>query len=623
MADVGRGGSDQWPKWQTALLVGTPVALGLAGLWYYTRRKPGDEKSKRDKPEKGEDSTTTEGTTSKVQSPSDNVKAQQKSTSRPDVDLNPLEKAQAAKNKGNKYFKAAKYDQAIKCYTEAIRICPPENKQEIATFYQNRAAAYEQLKNYDQVIADCTEALKYNNKYVKALFRRAKACEITGRLMQCLEDVTAVCILESFQNHQSLYMADRVLKDIGKAKAKEALMNRQPVKPSPQFIRTYYSSFMHDPLNQYLNLTSQASEMEGGIEHSKTELTKASEKNQDEISEKEQDESMEKSMKGEEVKLSPYRQAVDCFENHDYDDIVQLCSMEINLSNSSYLPEALLLRATFYLLRGEGNKAMEDFDRLLELNDVDKRIKSNALIKRGSLQMQNGQTDAALADFQQAIDIDPENSDIYHHRGQLYLLTERIEDAVTDFEKSLELSPHFAVAQVQKCYTDYRLAFHRHSPLQLQNAISAFQKTIEKFPDCAEGYALYGQALCDQQMFDKAENNFMKSIELEPDNGNTYVHRGLLRLQWKQDIDEATKLINKAIEVDDKCEFAYETLATIEIQRGNLDKAIELFNKAISLAKTEVEMAHLYSLRDAAITQSNVAKTLDITIPNMAASFME
>ena len=37
-------------------------------------------------------------------------------------------------------------------------------------------------------------------------------------------DVTAVCILESFQNHQSLYMADRVLKDIGKAKAKEALM---------------------------------------------------------------------------------------------------------------------------------------------------------------------------------------------------------------------------------------------------------------------------------------------------------------------------------------------------------------------------------------------------------------
>jgi len=42
----------------------------------------------------------------------------------------------------------------------------------------------------------------------------------------------------------------------------------------------------------------------------------------------------------------------------------------------------------------------------------------------------------------------------------------------------------------------------------------------------------------------------------------------LLRLQWKQDIDEAARLITKAMQVDDKCEFAYETLGTIEIQRS-------------------------------------------------------
>ena len=41
----------------------------------------------------------------------------------------------------------------------------------------------------------------------------------------------------------------------------------------------------------------------------------------------------------------------------------------------------------------------------------------------------------------------------------------------------------------------------------------------------------------------------------------------LLRLQWKQDIDEAVRLITKAMQIDDKCEFAYETLGTIEVQR--------------------------------------------------------
>jgi import receptor subunit TOM70 len=47
-----------------------------------------------------------------------------------------------------------------------------------------------------------------------------------------------------------------------------------------------------------------------------------------------------------------------------------------------------------------------------------------------------------------------------------------------------------------------------------------------------------------------------------------YVHRGLLLLQWKGDINESLKLLEKAIEVDDKCEFAYETLGTVEVQRG-------------------------------------------------------
>lgn len=56
----------------------------------------------------------------------------------------PLDRAQAAKNKGNKYFKAGKYENAIECYTEAIALCPTEQKTDLSTFYQNRAAAYEQ-----------------------------------------------------------------------------------------------------------------------------------------------------------------------------------------------------------------------------------------------------------------------------------------------------------------------------------------------------------------------------------------------------------------------------------------------------------------------------------------------
>ena len=64
----------------------------------------------------------------------------------------PLEKAQAAKNKGNKYFKGGKFEQAIQCYTEALNICPTQHASDIATFYQNRAAAHEQLVRIRMVI---------------------------------------------------------------------------------------------------------------------------------------------------------------------------------------------------------------------------------------------------------------------------------------------------------------------------------------------------------------------------------------------------------------------------------------------------------------------------------------
>ena len=43
---------------------------------------------------------------------------------------------------------------------------------------------------------------------------------------------------------------------------------------------------------------------------------------------------------------------------------------------------------------------------------------------------------------------------------------------------------------------------------------------------------------------------------------------GLLQLQWKGDVNEATKLISRSLELDDKGEFAYETLGTIEVQRS-------------------------------------------------------
>lgn len=65
------------------------------------------------------------------------------------------------------------------------------------------------------MISDCTAALEQDPKYMKALQRRAKAYEQNGDLTHCLEDISAVCILEGFKNERSLVTADRILQQIG------------------------------------------------------------------------------------------------------------------------------------------------------------------------------------------------------------------------------------------------------------------------------------------------------------------------------------------------------------------------------------------------------------------------
>lgn len=106
---------------------------------------------------------------------------------------------------------------------------------------------------------------------------------------------------------------------------------------------------------------------------------------------------------------------------------------------------------------------------------------------------------------------------------------------------------------------------------------------------------------------------------MAPENAALYVHRGIMQLQWNGDVTKSVGFMTQAIEIDEKCELAYETLGTIEVQRANLDKAVELFEKAVKYAKSQAEMAHLYALRNAAVAQINVTSKLGIDMSTISA----
>jgi len=73
--------------------------------------------------------------------------------------------------------------------------------------------------------------------------------------------------------------------------------------------------------------------------------------------------------------------------------------------------------------------------------------------------------------------------------------------------------------------------------------------------------------MSETQQFEKADTYYAKALEQDPDNATVYVHRGLLQLQWNGNVDKTVEYIHKALELDEKCELAYESLGSIEVQR--------------------------------------------------------
>lgn len=65
----------------------------------------------------------------------------------------------ATKQQGNEFFKKGDYDEAIRCYEEGMRVCPKEEKEEIAKFHQNIAASYDKMVHKLLVVSQASLAI--------------------------------------------------------------------------------------------------------------------------------------------------------------------------------------------------------------------------------------------------------------------------------------------------------------------------------------------------------------------------------------------------------------------------------------------------------------------------------
>lgn len=84
-------------------------------------------------------------------------------------------------------------------------------------------------------------------------------------------------------------------------------------------------------------------------------------------------------------------------EEENYDKIISECSKEID-AQGKYMAEALLLRATFYLLIGSANAAKPDLDKVISLKDANVKVRLEMCVRVESQKVNVISSTVALLD---------------------------------------------------------------------------------------------------------------------------------------------------------------------------------------------------------------------------------
>ncbi|KAL4200871.1 hypothetical protein AMTRI_Chr02g255790 [Amborella trichopoda] len=115
-----------------------------------------------------------------------------------------IAQANDSKSEGNKLFGGGNYDEALTQYALALELCPdsPLSSEIRSMCHANRAVCFSKLGRDTETVKECTEALKLNPTYVKALLRRAEANEKLENFEEAIADRKRILELDP-ANEQS------------------------------------------------------------------------------------------------------------------------------------------------------------------------------------------------------------------------------------------------------------------------------------------------------------------------------------------------------------------------------------------------------------------------------------
>ncbi len=215
--------------------------------------------------------------------------------------------------------------------------------------------------------------------------------------------------------------------------------------------------------------------------------------------------------------------------------------------------------------------------------------KAEVALDKGNAFYSNGDLDAAIAAYDEAIRLNPKYAKAFCDRGSAYVCKRQYEKAIDDYTKAIRLNPELAEAY---CGRGVIFGYFGLNG-EFDKGIADFTEVIHLNPKLAAPYYGRGAAYMHKGEYDRAIRDFDEALQLVSSNDISnmslvYCNRGVV---WglKGEYDKAIADFSQAVAVNPKDVASYVALARIEAtcldeKYRDGKQAVENANKAYQLS---------------------------------------
>lgn len=201
-----------------------------------------------------------------------------------------------------------------------------------------------------------------------------------------------------------------------------------------------------------------------------------------------------------------------------------------------------LQKFKLYQTLKQPDKAFEEIEKLANKYPMNARYR----LLMGDLHLENEETEKALACYQKAHEIDPDDpryivsmANYYDQTGDKEAAEQEIRDALVNEKLDVETKVGILSRYVQRLLQTQQ---------GIENANSLFQTLLDQHPEDTELKLMYGSLLMAQQKEEEAKFQFQLVTEMEPSNEGAW--QQLLNISLKgEDIPEVIRICTRCKEL--------------------------------------------------------------------------